>query len=282
MDRNDSLTPQKAKYKNMLPILIPALLAVLLIVAELYVMIQKPGNLVGMAGIAVVLLACVAVLISAVLKEAPRSREEIIQGRQESREQFENTARSEKAAYLLLKKTYGLLTEMDETIQTDRTDEIISAQKKLSKVIIRRNKENTDAILNSNDRVVEKLTEVCDIDRKDPAEFFDRQREYLDESMKALMQHQEEFARRQEEFASQQQQFFSGIRQMEQNLKREILSVEDYMNSVQEQIAEHQKELISSVRDAVPAGSPVQPASRTETDSFADTGYSEEIGRAHV
>ena len=62
--------------------------------------------------------------------------------------------KSEKASCLLAKKSFeeiSMMLEMADVKSEGSTEEIINAQKALSKVIISREKENADALMNSND-----------------------------------------------------------------------------------------------------------------------------------
>lgn len=145
---------EKSKDKNgRLRLDVSVLAAVVLFVADLYVMINMPQSFLILAAITVLFLAAiyfVADSILAQMKEAGDRKEE----------QYDNIFKSEKASYLLLRKTFDDLSELIEKgnkSQRENTDEIIHAQKAVAKVSIGRNKENTDALMNSNDRVMEKI-----------------------------------------------------------------------------------------------------------------------------
>ena len=72
----------------------------------------------------------------------------------QSEEVYDNILKSEKASYLLAKKSFeeiSMMLEMADVKSEGSTEEIINAQKALSKVIISREKENADALMNSND-----------------------------------------------------------------------------------------------------------------------------------
>ena len=78
-------------------------------------------------------------------------------------EQYESIFKSEKASYLMLKNYFEKIDEKIDALQESSkvpTDEIINAQKALIKVVINRSKENADAIISSNDQVLERLDEV--------------------------------------------------------------------------------------------------------------------------
>ncbi len=68
-----------------------------------------------------------------------------------------------KASYLLLRKTFDDLYELIEKGNQSRkanVEDIIHAQKAVAKVSIGRSKENADALMNSNDHIMEKDFDV--------------------------------------------------------------------------------------------------------------------------
>lgn len=73
---------------------------------------------------------------------------------------YNDLFKSSKATYLMLKK-YGedleeRLDDLEDRIGMP-TEEILDAQKSIAKITISRNKENTDALMNSNDKVIDKI-----------------------------------------------------------------------------------------------------------------------------
>lgn len=136
-------TPKKVA-KPRLQLVISVLVATSLILAELYVMINQPANVVLMIGIAVLVLIAVYFVIDAVvdcLKE-----KEIA-----TSEQYDNIYRSEKASYMLLKKNLEeishLIRDVAENNQTsDNSEEIINAQKALVKLSVGKNRESAEKI----------------------------------------------------------------------------------------------------------------------------------------
>lgn len=139
-----------------LQIIISVLALTVIVFAELYLMINLRESYLPIILLAVVALAVVYVLVNAMMtlsaeKEAKRE------------EHFENLYKSEKASYIMLKKSFDEIEEkLNELQETSRVpaEEIINAQKGIAKVIINRSKENADAIINSNDQVLERLDEV--------------------------------------------------------------------------------------------------------------------------
>ncbi len=133
---------------------ITLLIAVVLLVADLYAMINMPQKIIILAIITVLFLVAIYFLVDAIsiYLMAEKNRKE---------EQYDSIFKSEKASYLLLRKTFDDLYELIEKGNQSRktnVEDIIHAQKAVAKVSIGRSKENADALMNSNDRIMEKIS----------------------------------------------------------------------------------------------------------------------------
>ena len=183
MEKIDTITPQdKSRDKNRLTAIVSILTAAALLVADLYVMVNLPGMIPLIAVITAGLLAGVYVFVNAVLREINRSKEE-------TKEQYENIFKSEKASYILLKKAFEQLEELESKSGGNHTSEdIITAQKAIAKVTISRNRENADALLNSNDKMLEKIFDFEEKLGSSQSELLDRQRSAIDDSMRELQE----------------------------------------------------------------------------------------------
>ena len=107
------------------------------------------------AGLAVIDLVCLYVVINGLfaLREMKDARNE---------EQYDSVFKSEKASYLMLKKYFEEIEDKLNYLEKAAkvpTEEIVNAQKGIAKVIINRNRENTEALINSNEQVMEQFTE---------------------------------------------------------------------------------------------------------------------------
>ena len=146
---------EKKKEKNYrLSLVISILIAACLFVADLYIMINMPQNVLALAAVNVLFLAAIYYVIDAVTRQVSAAAER-------KEEQYDSIFKSEKASYLLLRKTFDDLYELIEKGNQSRktnVEDIIHAQKAVAKVSIGRNKENTDALMNSNDRIMEKIS----------------------------------------------------------------------------------------------------------------------------
>ena len=133
---------------------ITLLIAVVLLVADLYAMINMPQKFIILAIITALFLVAIYFLVDAIsiYLMAEKNRKE---------EQYDSIFKSEKASYLLLRKTFDDLYELIEKGNQSRktnVEDIIHAQKAVAKVSIGRSKENADALMNSNDRIMEKIS----------------------------------------------------------------------------------------------------------------------------
>lgn len=133
---------------------ITLLIAVVLLVADLYAMINMPQKFIILAIITALFLVAIYFLVDSIsiYLMAEKNRKE---------EQFDSIFKSEKASYLLLRKTFDDLYELIEKGNQSRkanVEDIIHAQKAVAKVSIGRSKENADALMNSNDRIMEKIS----------------------------------------------------------------------------------------------------------------------------
>lgn len=75
-------------------------------------------------------------------------------------EKYENIYNAQKASYLVIRKSFEEMDARLRSIEENSAipaEEIISAQKAVAKVTISRSKENTDALMNSNDELINQL-----------------------------------------------------------------------------------------------------------------------------
>ena len=133
---------------------ITLLIAVVLLVADLYAMINMPQKFIFLAIITALFLVAIYFLVDSIsiYLMAEKNRKE---------EQYDSIFKSEKASYLLLRKTFDDLYELIEKGNQSRkanVEDIIHAQKAVAKVSIGRSKENADALMNSNDHIMEKIS----------------------------------------------------------------------------------------------------------------------------
>ncbi len=144
-------TDTRGKNKPAGLILFSSLAILLLFIGELYVMVvmEEPLLEVALVGVAVLVFAYLD--ISSVIKWIRINEEE-------QEEQYAGMLKAEKASYLLIRKYFDEIEEqlalMEDKV-SDPFQEIVAAQKATAKVTINRNKENTDALMNSNDKLLD-------------------------------------------------------------------------------------------------------------------------------
>ena len=144
--------------KARMQVIFGVLLFAFVMSAEMYAMINFPDMYLGIVGLAAVDLVCLYVVINGLftLRESKDARNE---------EQYDSVFKSEKASYLMLKKYFEEIEDKLNYLEKASkvpTEEIINAQKGIAKVIINRSRENTEALMNSNDQVMEQFTECSD------------------------------------------------------------------------------------------------------------------------
>lgn len=130
------------------------LLFAFIFMAELYAIVNFPKMFIVLVVLAAADLICLYVAIRGVISvyETKYARRE---------EQYESIFKSEKASYLMLKKYFEeisvKLAYMEEASKIP-TEEIVNAQKGIAKVIIKRSHENTDALMNSYEQLMDQFT----------------------------------------------------------------------------------------------------------------------------
>jgi chaperonin cofactor prefoldin len=196
---------QGKKNNPKLQILFAAMFLALVFVMELYAMINMQNEFLIIGVLGFVFLACIYMLIRAIL---------MLQAEKEARreEQYENIFKSEKASFLMLKKHFESIEEkldVIEEISKLPTDEIVGTQKAIGKVIINRNRENAEAIINSNEGLLDSFGNLQDS--------IDKNNEKLLASYKSISEEN------MQQMTAKQQEFFMGIKDMEIRLSNAII-----------------------------------------------------------
>lgn len=142
---------EQGKNKPVGLIVFSSLAVILLFIGELYVMIAMEGALLEIVLVGVAVLVFAYLDLSSVVKWIRINEEE-------REEQYAGMLKAEKASYLLIRKYFDEIEEqlalMEDKI-SDPYQEIIAAQKATAKVTINRSKENADALMNSNDKLLD-------------------------------------------------------------------------------------------------------------------------------
>ena len=157
MNKDYGVTQRNREKRNSRIILNIIILALLLLV-EVYLMINFPRIY--------ILLAVVGAASLFLIFRIANSLFKIQEEREEKREkEFESIFKSEKASYILLRKNFADLAEMLYLLKGDSglpLEDLISAQKSIAKVTINKNKENSKAVLNSTEELKSYLLEMSE------------------------------------------------------------------------------------------------------------------------
>ena len=140
--------------KARMQVIFGALLFTLIFMTELYGMINYSDMFFVLIVIACVDLVFMFMMIDGLIDLSDQKK-----ARQE--EQYDSVFKSEKASYLMLKKHFEEIEDKLSYLEKASkipTEEIINAQKGIAKVIINRNHENTDAVMNAYDELLEKVS----------------------------------------------------------------------------------------------------------------------------
>ena len=187
-EAKQNIKQKKDSYN--LRIVTAVLVLTVLVLGELYVMINYPSNYVALIVLTVVALADIYILIASAIQK--NYKKEIDQY-----EQYDNLFKSEKASYLVTRKSFEDIADQLDRIEEaagSPTKDIIDAQKSIAKVTISRNKENSDALMNSNDKLLEQIFNLSD--RLDNLEknMLEQQRIVVENANKDLLLKQQEMA----------------------------------------------------------------------------------------
>ena len=203
-EAKQNIKQKKDSYN--LRIVTAVLVLTVLVLGELYVMINYPSNYVALIVLTVVALADIYILIASAIQK--NYKKEIDQY-----EQYDNLFKSEKASYLVTRKSFEDIADQLDRIEEaagSPTKDIIDAQKSIAKVTISRNKENTDALMNSNDKLLEQIFNLSDRLDKLEKNMLEQQRIVVENANKDLMLKQQEMA--------------ASVKEMELSIRNTILA----------------------------------------------------------
>ena len=221
---------------QVIKISIVSLLAAALFMIELYEIITDPANMVVIGALGAFLLVSVFVDVLFIGKL-------IEQRAKEQEEAFENVYRSEKASYLLMRKYFDQMDQRMESLG-DLSNlpykELIAAQKALAKAQINRGKQNTNALLISNDRMMQKLSnmqnDIASILTNTSMQENAMMEIPVPESNPGLSEQDKEiFLQGNKDVLDHQQEILRNIKELEVSLRKEILESADKVASIKSQ-----------------------------------------------
>lgn len=163
------------------------LISTLVLLADFYAIINYPKEYMLIAAITVIFMICLWGVISGFF-----SLNALKEDRRE--EQYDSIFKSEKASYLMLRKYFDEIEEKIEMLQKESripTEDIINAQKAIAKVVINRNKENADAIMSSNEQLVETFEQLENRLKESNDFIIESQKNVIYENLKDIMEKQQ-------------------------------------------------------------------------------------------
>ena len=177
----------KKQKKAKIQVIFLILISTLVILADFYAIINYPKEYMLIAAITVIFMICLWGVISgffslSALKEDRRE------------EQYDSIFKSEKASYLMLRKYFDEIEGKIEILQKESkipTEDIVNAQKGIAKVVINRNKENADAIMSSNEQLMETFERLENKLKESNDFIIESQKNVIYDNLKDIMEKQQ-------------------------------------------------------------------------------------------
>ena len=233
--------------KNPAPIwsFVSILATVFFLLADLFVTAVKPRAIVLLTVFSV--LTMVGMAVTLFLREKQKERD-----RKEMDERFEYIFKTEKAMFLLIKKTEDQFSSLDRKLE-DSIEKVIKTQKAAAKIMVNRSRENADAIMNSNDKVMERFLDYEEkLDQNN--ELIGAQKASAEENFGKIVEKQTEIA--------------ASVDNLLDSVKKEIEQLADRLESSIQTVAEH---------EAAPSMDSFgihEPEYRVQVDTAADANTS--------
>ena len=246
---------QKEKDTSLYLILISSLAIISLLLVEFFLMIVTPQMLPAIAVVGVVIVGCAYLDLSTYIKRVRKKEKE-------QEEQYASILKSEKASYLLIRKYFDEIEEQLTLLEdkfSEPFQEVVAAQKATAKVTINRSKENADALMNSNDKLLEMVfsleSKLEEIEASLSESLADRSK---DQNVDIL--------HKQTEMSNQ-------MRELELSLRNEILQAVNKLSSVSPQVVMAAPQMMQMQQ---PVSMPVQK----ETEFFETSDQTDMFGSA--
>ena len=271
MAKDDTLKKPKKIEVNRIMIFISSILIPFLWI-DLYLVSKNTSKLMVVGIIAALILVWTGLLVTYIHRMKNEEKAH-------SDEQVEELLRTGKANYLMQKK---LAEKIDNIGEKDAVpaDEIITAQKAIAKLMLARNKENTDALMHSNEQVIEKTLEVEEKLSENSQQIMDMQKNQMDEKLQELMQSQklvlDNLNAVKESLQSDMQDVLSNMIHdtLEKELASAIEQIHTYVKEAASQAVDSVKENLAA---EVPVMAAVSPAMDEELPDPGMPAESEEL-----
>ena len=248
MDKKEN-QPREKKGMPLAPVFL--LGATVLLLIEMYFIVNLPRLYLVQIILGAAILACTYVFIAALLKEIHKSGEQ-------AKDEYERMLRGEKASYLMLKKISEQLKAVDRNTR-EPGEEIITAQKAIAKVTITRSKENADALMNSNDRVVDNLLQLKESMDAGFEQFAGKQQNMMDDSVKELVLKQQEFAEELKEITAGLKEITEGLQTVKETVAEEKAQTLAAIESRMDELVSQNAVLESKITESTAAAAAQKP-----------------------
>ncbi len=193
--------------KNTILLIVAVMGMGLSFIVDVYTMINFPKSYIVIGIISVIFLVFTFLLVWAAVKlhlEKISRQEEV----------YDELFKSSKATYLMMRKSFG---EMEDTVNNigeivkTPIAEFMDEQKNISQITVNRSKENAEALMNSNDKLLDKFFEFETTLENFEEQMMSKQKELMDSSVR--------------EITMKQQELSSVIKDSEIEIKKEMLSM---------------------------------------------------------
>jgi len=164
--------------KDKIQIILSSIALAVLIIMEFYIMINFKSNFMAMAVGILLMIVALFFLISAMLDISLKQKNM-------EQEKYEEIYNAQKASYLVIKKSFDEMDQRLRAIEENSAlpaEDIINAQKAVAKVTISRSKENTDALMNSNDELINQLVNIQEKLENSNSQILEKQQTLLKET----------------------------------------------------------------------------------------------------
>ena len=265
MDKKEN-QPREKKGMPLAPVFL--LGATVLLLIEMYFIVNLPRVYLVQIILGAAILACTYVFIAALLKEIHKTGEQ-------AKDEYERMLRGEKASYLMLKKISEQLEAVDRNTR-EPGEEIITAQKAIAKVTITRSKENADALMNSNDRVVDNLLQLKESMDAGFEQFAGKQQNMMDDSVKELVLKQQEFAEELKEITAGLKEITEGLQAVKETVAEEKAQTLAAIESRMDELVSQNAALESKIAESTAAAAAQKP----EPDMEPELAESEPVMEA--
>ena len=255
MDKKEN-QPREKKGMPLAPVFL--LGATVLLLIEMYFIVNLPRVYLVQIILGAAILACTYVFIAALLKEIHKTGEQV-------KDKYERMLRGEKASYLMLKKISEQLEAVDRNTR-EPGEEIITTQKAIAKVTITRSKENADALMNSNDRVVDNLLQLKESMDAGFEQFAGKQQNMMDDSVKELVLKQQEFAEKLKEITAGLKEITEGLQAVKETVAEEKAQTLAAIESRMDELVSQNAALESKIAESTAAAAAQKPDMEAEPE----------------